>query len=110
MTYQHQALAEGRWKQLTLLEQMANIAGEVERALSWRAKHPADYAQRAFERALELLDLTLAEGGSGARLREVARAREALVDFFVGDNVHASTAESWRRYFMPFVYAARRTS
>lgn len=110
MSAQHQALAEGRWKQLTFLEQMANIAGEVERTLSWRAKSHADYAQRAFERALELLDLTLADAGSRARLREVARVREALVDFFAGDNVHVSTEESWRKYFMPFAYAARRNS
>jgi len=108
MSYQHNALAAGRWKQFSFAEQMANVASEVERALNWRAKHNTAYAQRAFERALELLDLTLADASSGARLKELARVRESLVDFFVGENVYLSTDVSWRKYFSPFCYAARR--
>ena len=108
MTYQHQALAAGRWSQLTFLEQAANIGSEVERALSWRAKqHPA-YSQRAFERALELIDLTLGSVDTLARRRELARVREALVDFFCGTNQYGSTDASWRKYFAHFAYAARR--
>jgi hypothetical protein len=109
MKYQHKDLAGGRWSQLTFVEQMANVGSEVERALHWRAKQNADYAQRAFERALELLDFTLAGARSAARLKELARVREALVDFFAGENLSASTDASWKRYFLPFAYAARRT-
>ena len=108
MSYQHKELAAGRWSQLTLLEQMANVGSEVERALNWRAKHRPDYCQRAFEQALELLDLTLASVGDLARLRELARAREAMVDYFLGENVYASSDVSWRKYFSPFTYAARK--
>ena len=53
MIYQHRGLAEGRWQQLSFIEQMANIGSEVGRALSWRAKDNPIYCQRAFERALE---------------------------------------------------------
>jgi hypothetical protein len=109
MMYQHEELAAGRWQQLTFVEQMANIGSEVERSLSWRAKHNAPYSQRAFERALELIDLTLAGAGNPARLREVARVREAMVDYFAGSNQYVSSETSWRRYFSPFTYAARRT-
>ncbi|MBI2495725.1 MAG: hypothetical protein HYY59_08140 [Candidatus Omnitrophica bacterium] len=109
MTYQHRDLAAGRWNRLTFLDQMANIGSEVERALNWRAKHHAGYAQRAFERALELLDLTLASSRSLARLKELARVREAMVDYFAAGNASASTEASWKRYFLPFVYAARNT-
>ena len=108
MTYQHQDLAAGRWRQLTFVEQVANIGGEVGRALSWRTKNNSGYAQQAFERALELLDLTLADAGSAARLRELARLRETLVDFFAGNNTYRSTEALWRQYFAPFTYAARR--
>ena len=108
MTYRHQELAAGRWRQLPFLEQMANVGSEVERALNWRAKHHAAYAERAFERALELLDLTLDAAGGLARRKELARVREALVDYFVGNNGWASTEHSWKRYFMAFTYAARR--
>ncbi len=105
MNYQHKELAAGRWRQLSFIEQMANIGSEIERALNWRAKGNADYSRRAFERALELLDLTLACGGGYPRLKELARTRETLVDYFVYDNEYGSTEESWRKYFQAFAYA-----
>lgn len=109
MSYQHKDLAAGRWSQLTFLEQMANVGSEVERALNWRAKNNPAFSQRAFERALELLDLTLAGARGLARLKELARVREVLADYFVGSNAAVSTDASWRKYFLPFAYAARRT-
>ena len=108
MTYQHQELAAGRWERLTFFEQMANIGSEVERSLNWRAKQQPSLAQRAFERALELLDLTLAGAATPARLRELARVREAMADYFAGHNQFASSDASWRRYFSPFTDAVRR--
>jgi hypothetical protein len=108
MGFQHKELAAGRWKTLSFVEQMAHIGSEVERALIWQAKNDPEYSRMAFERALELLDLTLDAHTSGARLKEVARAREALVDFFAGNNQFHSSAESWRKYFLFFAFAARR--
>jgi len=108
MNYQHKELAAGRWHQMPFAEQMANIGSELERALNWRAKNNADYSQRAFERALELMDLTLASARGFARLKELARVREAMADYFVGTNQFGSTEISWRRYFAHFTHAARR--
>lgn len=108
MSYQHRELAAGRWHRLSFLEQMANIGSELERALNWRAKNNLPYAQQAFERALELLDLTLESVEGFARKKELCRVREAMVDYFYGTNQFASTEASWRRYFSPFAYAARR--
>ena len=108
MSAQHRELSAGRWTKLAFFEQMANIGSEVERALGWRRKNSPGYAQRAFERALELLDLTLACRGTSTQLRELARVREALVDFFSGSNIYASTEASWSAYFSAFAYAARR--
>jgi hypothetical protein len=107
MSYQHKDLATGRWGQLSFLEQMANIGSEVERALNWRLKKNTDYAQKAFERALELIDLTLDNDKNYAHLKEVARMREAIVDYFSGVNQFISSEDSWRKYFLPFVYASR---
>jgi len=107
MSYQHKDLASGRWGQLSFSEQMANIGSEVERALNWQAKGNLAYSQKAFERALELLDLTLDSVTSPSRLKEIARLREAIADYFVGANQFKSTEISWRRYFSPFAYAAR---
>ena len=108
MGFKHKDLAKGRWKQLSFLEQMANIGSEVERALKWQAKHNTAYCQKAFERALELIDLTLDSVTGFSRLKELARLREALVDYFFGTNQFMSTENSWRKYFSHFTYAARK--
>ncbi|MBI5117853.1 hypothetical protein HZA56_15370 [Candidatus Poribacteria bacterium] len=108
MNYQHKELAAGRWRQLSFVQQMANVGSEVERSLNWRAKNNADYSQKAFERALELIDLTLEDPRNINRLKEIARLREALADFFVGSNEFSSTDTSWRRYFLFFAFAARK--
>ena len=91
-----------------MLEQMANIGSEVERALNWKAKNNADYSLRAAERALELSDLSLAGNKKFAHLKELARLREILADYFYGSNEYDSTEASLKGYFLPFAYAARR--
>lgn len=108
MTFEHRELAEGRWKQLSFVEQMANIGSEVERFLKWRSKNRPEYSRKAFERALELIDLTLDANRQRGRLRELARVREALVGFADGSNEFQCSDGSWRKYFGCFFYAARR--
>ncbi len=100
MNYQHQELAAGRWKELPFPEQMANIGSEVERAINWKAKNNSAYSQKAFERALELVDLTLDSTKEFPRLKEVARMREMLVDYLFGTNEYQSTEKSWRQYLV----------
>ncbi len=108
MSYQHKELAAGRWSQLSFSEQMANIGSEVERALNWQAKHNTTYCQQAFERSLELIDLTLDNLKNFARLKEVARLREAIIDYFYGTNQFKFTDESLRKYFLDFTFSARK--
>lgn len=103
----HTSLAAGRWQDLSLLEQLANVDSEVERALNWQEKNNPDYSHKAFMRALELLDLTLATKLSEGRMRELTLTREALVDYFLGKNVYQNTPKLWRAYFRPFTYASQ---
>ncbi len=106
----HRELAAGRWWDLSLAEQLGNVGSEVGRALRWRTRDP-DVARGALYRARELLDLTLADRRhqrSRARLRELARAREVVVDFFAGPNQYGSTGPSLQKYFDAFAMAARR--
>ena len=107
MSYQHRELAAGRWNLLPLAEQMANVGSEIERTVSWKAKGRTDFSGRAFDRAIELLDLTIADAKNRARLKELLRVREALADCFVFDNIYQSTPESWQRYFRCFLTAVR---
>ena len=108
MSALHPTLAAGRWHTFSLVEQMANIGSEVERALNWRAMGNPSYSALAFERALELLSLTLEDPRLRTRARELARLYEALVDYFQGSNQFGSTDAIWRAYFSAFGYAARR--
>lgn len=103
----HRELAAGRWQTMRFVDQMANIGSEIERSISWRGKGRPDYGERAFERALELLDLTVADPRNRGRLRELLRVREALADYFVFDNSYHSTDDAWLRYFRFFFLAAR---
>ena len=103
----HKDLASGRWIKLSLVEQMANIGCDVERTVQWKKNGNLEESRRAFERALELLDFTKADPKNrGARLREICRVREALIDHFIYDNEYATTDEGWQQYFYDFNYAA----
>ncbi|MFH1360663.1 MAG: hypothetical protein ABIJ41_06455 [Candidatus Omnitrophota bacterium] len=108
MSPQHKNLTLEKWNRLSFIEQMANIGSEVERALNWRARHHAAYCQLAFERALELLDLTLESVKGFSRLKELTRLREAMADYFFGTNRFQYNEASLKQYFLNFAYAARR--
>jgi len=103
----HKGLTAERWQSFSFYEQMANIGSEVFRAMSWRQKN-REYCRLALERALELLDLTLETSvRSRSRLKELARLRETLVDYFSFDNDYCSNDKNWQNYFNAFNYAAR---
>lgn len=90
------------------MEQLGNIGSEVGRARRAKSQGSEQRFAGALDRALELFDLTLADGRWRRRLKEIARACEVVFDFLVGDNEYSSTAESLDRYFLPFAMAARR--
>lgn len=107
MSYRHQQLAKGRWFELSLIEQLANVGSEVERAIEQKKKGNTKYSQLAFERALELLSLTVDDPKNRFRLKEPLRLYELLVDYFAGDNSYGSSDQLWHNYFSAFAYAAR---
>ena len=106
MSIQHKELAQGRWFELPFFDQMANVGSEVARTISWKDKNK-DYSNLAFKRALELLDLTVADKKNLSKLKELLRLREVLVDYFFFDNIYKSSDKKWQDYFYSFTYAAR---
>ena len=102
----HPGLAAGRWQTLSLLEQLGNVGSEVGRMRRSRDRD-ARLAAAAFERALELLDLTLADPRWRGRRREIARARELLCDAAAGGGEYGTTLDDLDRYFLAFAVAAR---
>ena len=104
--YRHPGLAAGRWRTLSLAEQLANVGSEVGRM---RRARDERLRNGAFERALELLDLTLADPRWRTRLKEIARARELLCDAAAGGSEYGTTLEDLDRYFLAFAVVARRS-
>lgn len=104
---QHREMAEGRWKSMTLAEQMGNIGSEVSRSLKAKKMGNEKRFQGAFERALELFDLTMeCLRDSPARLREVCRAREEFCTYFLGGDFEVDE-KKMMRYYDYFAMRAR---
>jgi hypothetical protein len=106
MKVYHKDLAQGRWYTLSLMEQLANVGSDVGRAIRWKNSGDMEYSNNAILRALELVDLTIADPKNRKRLKEVCRTRELLVDYFFFDNIYSSSDEAWESYFYQFNYAA----
>ena len=107
----HAGLAAGRWKEFSLIEQLANIGSEVDRAIKAHEGGRLERRDAAVDRGLELFDLTAADDRwRGARRREVLRAREEFCALFWGEGERADAAASLSRYFLHFAVAARRAA
>lgn len=106
---QHKELSNGKWFEMSLCEQLANVGAEVGRAINWKNRNVKN-SRLAAERALELMWLTIDDRKNIKRLKELARVYECLADFFYGENIYKSTDEIWNRYFYGYAYAVRMNS
>ncbi len=102
----HKNLTDAKWQTFTFAEQLANVGGDVERAMNWAARGRPDYSTNAVHRALEPLDLTISDPRHRGRLRELTRLREDLLDYFMGSKELGSSDESLHEYFHAFGMAA----
>jgi len=104
----HEGLQDGSWERMTTLEQMGNLGTEVARAALAKEAGDTTRCQGAFERSLELFELTIADDRwRGPRRRELCLVRELFIDYIAGDNTYRESAASLDRYFLPFAIAAR---
>ena len=102
-TNHHQALADWRWLELNLAEQLGNVGSEYERAWRWKRQGHGEYFEKAFGRMLELLDLTLADKRwHNHRLKELTRLREQVCQEFDG-----AQQPGLSKYFLYFGVLAR---
>ena len=101
----HESLSSGRWQTLSLMEQLGNIGSEVGRTAKWWTKD-RKIAEGASDRALELIDLTLADPRWRGRRKEIARARELFCDAMYGSKQFNTTLADMDAYFFHFAVAA----
>lgn len=106
MSQQHARLASGPWQTMPLAEQLANVGSDVARVRRWQEKD-AQLCENAFQRALELLDLTISDPRWKGRRKELTRVRELLCDAMLGGKEYGSDLASLDRYFYVFAIAAR---
>lgn len=110
MSLFHQDMANGRWFELSLAEQLGNVGSEVGRALKRHQEGKPELFQPAFDRALELIDLTTGDPRwlHTPKLQEILRSREVFCDYFFGGNQYGSTSTSLEKYYFHFALAARK--
>lgn len=101
------SITPDEWSKLPICFRMANIGSEVERTIRWKQKGNNEYSAKAFERALELIDITRASPLTYSQYKELSRTRELLVDWYIGNNIYHSTDNQWKRYFFAFTKASR---
>ncbi len=103
----HQELAQGRWFELSLAEQLGNIGSEVSRARKAQG-NDQDHFQQAIDRALELFDLTISDSRWHGRLKEIGRAQEVFCDAITGGEMYNSSLADLEKYFNQFALLAMR--
>ena len=82
-----------RWQKMSLSEQMGNIGSEFHRTLK---------DKEAVWRLLELLDLTISDKHHRNKLTELTRLREAICDYFLGNNQYKINPQNLEDYFLYF--------
>ena len=104
---QHKTLENGRWAEMTLPQQMANIGSETSRIYKALVAGKDDRAEKAFERFQELIDLTIKYGRKNdtpsmrsALLEELCRLREAYCLAYTQKDYN--NLLSFNRYFDHF--------
>lgn len=74
----HKNLTQEKWNEISKRDQILNIASEFFRANHWLDKKNFEKAKDCYERAFQLVDLTLNGDRWRDRRRELARFREIL--------------------------------
>lgn len=99
------------WQRFSLVEQLANVGSEVDRAIRAHESGATARFDNALSRALDLFDQTASDARwSGPQRREVLRAREEFCRLFFDPTVSPDSSAGLRRYFLAFAVAARGLS
>ena len=78
----HQTLTEEKWGAYPFYKQLIMIGNELNRAKNWIENNDVEKVKTCYERAFELLYLTIATLDRKNRLRELARFKEMLAGLY----------------------------
>ncbi len=92
-----------RWNQMPVGTQLANVGGEISRAIRWKNKGEKDKELSFLKKAMEFLDLTISDPKNQKRLGELNECKYELNDFFFGGNTYQNTDESLMKFYDSFI-------
>ena len=87
------------------MEQMANVGGEVYRAIKWKEKQNKERQYYFAEKAIEFLDFTIEDPKNERKVKELKLCKEELRDFFFSDNQFDVVSDTIMKYYDAFAYA-----
>jgi len=89
-----------RWLKFSWSEQLGNIGSEISRARHWEQKSDFETRNKALGRVFDLVDLTLDDPRwkNGNRLKELARFREVVSDWYSDQKIYDVPPESLQQY------------
>ncbi len=79
----HKSLTVEKWATYTKGQQVLMIANEINRAKNWILKKQDTETNNAYERAFELIDLTVEQPKWGNGIIELLRLREILGSLYI---------------------------
>jgi hypothetical protein len=79
----HKTLTPEKWAGYTKGQQILMIANEMNRAQNWLEKQQFTDANKCYERAFELTDLTVEDSKWTGAIKELLRFREILAELYI---------------------------
>jgi hypothetical protein len=79
----HKGLNLEKWSKFTPAQQILMIANELNRARNWMLRGDTEEVNNCYERAFELLDLTIAMNYRKNLVKELLRARDVLAILYL---------------------------
>ncbi len=105
----HRNLVPERWGKFSRSQQILMVANEINRAKNWLKKGDKKEAVNAYERALELVDLTISVTKKYNLLRELLRFREILALQYIDPKMDSEFSEKLLRTLISLDSTAFRT-
>ena len=97
----HQGLTVEYWNTISFAKQLLNVGSEISRARNAKRIGDMNQEKRAYERALELIDLTIETVHNTAQLREIQLLREAIASLMIKSDFNISL-DALYRYLLQF--------
>lgn len=84
---QHKSLTVEKWKKFDFAQQILMIGNELNRAKNWISKNDKEEVKRCYERALELIYLTISLISKHSLLFEIVRLKEYICYLYNADTL-----------------------